>query len=83
VIDEDSEREKDVLDAAHEDRKRADDESTADRRAARRLRDKAMRKIHQELHDAAVHELSSIRSRDKILSNAHHVRNVCENSSNQ
>jgi hypothetical protein len=83
VIDEDSEREKNVLDTAHEDRKRANDELIADRRAARRLRDKVMRKIHQKLHDAAMHELSSIRSRDKILSNAHHVRNVCENSSNQ
>jgi hypothetical protein len=83
VIDEDSEREKNVLDAVHEDRKRANDESTVDRKTARRLRDKTMRKIYQELHDAAIHELSSIRSRDKILSNAHHVRNVCENSSNQ
>jgi hypothetical protein len=83
VIDEDSEREKDVLDAAHEDRKRADDESTVNRRTARRLRDKTIRKIYQELHDAVMHELSSIRSRDTILSNAHHVRNVCESSSNQ
>jgi hypothetical protein len=82
VIDEDSERKENVLDAAHEDRKRANDESTADRRTARRLRDKVMRKIYQELHDVAVHELSSIRSCDKILSNVHHVRNMCESSSN-
>jgi hypothetical protein len=83
VIDEDSEREKNVFDVAYEDRKRTNDESTVNRRISRRLRDKVIRKIHQEFHDAAMHELSSIRSRDKILSNAHHVRNVCENSSNQ
>jgi hypothetical protein len=83
VIDEDSETEKNVLDIAYEDRKRADDELIIDRRTSRRLRDKIMRKIHQELHDAALHELSSIRSRDKILSNAYHVRNVYKDSSNQ
>jgi hypothetical protein len=46
VIDEDFEREEDVLNIAYEDRKRVDDESTADRRTVRRLRDKVMRKIH-------------------------------------
>jgi hypothetical protein len=61
VIDEDSEKEKNVLDVAYEDRKRADDESTVDRRIARKLRDKVMRKIYQELHNAVVHKLSSIR----------------------
>jgi hypothetical protein len=30
-----------------------------------------------------MHKLSSIRLRDKILSNAYHVRNVCEDLSNQ
>jgi hypothetical protein len=83
VIDEDSEREKNVLNVTHENRKRANNESITNRRIFRRLQDKATRKIYQELHDAAIHELSSIQSRDKILSNAYHVRNVCENSSNQ
>jgi hypothetical protein len=83
VIDEDSEKKKDVLDAAHEDRERTNNKSNVNRKASRRLREKIMQKIYQELYNAAVHELSSIRSRDKILSNAHHVRNMCENSSNQ
>jgi hypothetical protein len=46
VIDEDSEKEKNVLNAAYEDQERIDDEFIADRRTSRRFRDKVMRKIH-------------------------------------
>jgi hypothetical protein len=83
VIDEDYERKENVLNVVYDDRKRINDELIINRRAFRRLRDKEMLKIYQELHDAAMHELSSIESRDKILSNAHQIRNVCESSLNQ
>jgi hypothetical protein len=46
VIDEDSEKKKDVFDVAYENRKRANDESIVNRRTSRKLRDKIIRKIH-------------------------------------